>query len=278
MTRRPGLVVALVAALALGLGGCSGGADTAARPTPIPSVTAAPPTATPVPTPARDVCHQMTWDQALAPTDESAQVACGQDHTAETYAVGELKTVIGGHLLAVDATRVQQQVADLCPRRLSSYVGGSQADLRLSMLRAIWFTPTVTESDAGANWLRCDAIVVARDATLAPVRGGLRGALDDPQRRDELGMCATDQPGAADFQQVLCRAPHTWRAVQVVDLPGGAYPGEKKVRAAGQDVCEDAGRERAEDALDFQWGYEWPTADQWAGGQTYGRCWAPDTA
>ena len=40
--------------------------------------------------------------------------------------------------------------------------------------------------------------------------------------------------------------------------------------------CEDAGREVAEDALDYEWGYEWPTAEQWAAGQTYGRCWAPD--
>ena len=34
----------------------------------------------------------------------------------------------------------------------------------------------------------------------------------------------------------------------------------------------------AEDALDYEWGYEWPTADQWAAGQNYGRCWAPETS
>ncbi len=32
----------------------------------------------------------------------------------------------------------------------------------------------------------------------------------------------------------------------------------------------------ADDALNFQWGYEWPTEKQWDDGQTYGRCWAPD--
>ena len=65
---------------------------------------------------------------------------------------------------------------------------------------------------------------------------------------------------------------------QVVDLPDGPYPGEAAAREAGQGLCEDAGRERASDALDFQWGYEWPTADQWLAGQTFGRCWAPDPA
>ena len=55
-------------------------------------------------------------------------------------------------------------------------------------------------------------------------------------------------------------------------------PRREGVRAAGQGPCEDAGREVAEDALDYEWGYEWPTAEQWEAGQTYGRCWAPDSA
>jgi hypothetical protein len=91
-------------------------------------------------------------------------------------------------------------------------------------------------------------------------------------------MCGTAAPDDPAFRRVLCREDHTWRAIRAVDLPGKDYPGEKRVRAAGQGPCEDAGREVAEDALDYEWGYEWPTADQWAAGQTYGRCWAPDTS
>jgi hypothetical protein len=53
----------------------------------------------------------------------------------------------------------------------------------------------------------------------------------------------------------------------------------KAVRRAGEDgTCADVAREVAVDALDYQWGYEWPTADQWTAGQTYGRCWAPDAS
>jgi len=77
---------------------------------------------------------------------------------------------------------------------------------------------------------------------------------------------------------VLCREEHSWRAIEIVDLKGKDYPGENRVRAAGHGPCEDAGREVAEDALDYEWGYEWPTADQWAAGQTYGRCWAPEAS
>ena len=56
----------------------------------------------------------------------------------------------------------------------------------------------------------------------------------------------------------------------------GGYPGLAKVKDAGQDTCADAARAIASDALDYEWGYEWPTKDQWEAGQSYGRCWSPD--
>ena len=28
------------------------------------------------------------------------------------------------------------------------------------MLRTVWFTPSVEESDAGANWYRCDVVAL----------------------------------------------------------------------------------------------------------------------
>lgn len=278
-TVRGWVLVALAGStVALLLSGCSDAAPSSlAIPRAAPSTSSPTPAAArAVPGPERDVCHQMTYDQALAPTDTSPAADCTRPHTAETFAVGELKTAVDGHLLAVDSTRVQRQVADLCPRRLASWAGGTVDDLRLSMLRAVWFTPTVAESDNGANWLRCDAIVVSADNTLAPVRLSLRGALADASLRDALAMCATTEPGAPGSEQVPCRDEHTWRAVAVVDLPAGDYPGVRQARAAGQDVCQDVGSERADDPLDFQWGYQWPTAEQWTAGQTYGRCWIPD--
>jgi hypothetical protein len=251
----------------------SGSASPSASSSPTPTPSAAP---TPVAAPQRGVCRQMTYADAVAPTSAAAEAPCPRRHTAETYAVGQLKTVVGGHLLAVDAASVQQQVATSCPQRLARWAGGSEDDLRLSMLRSVWFTPTVEDSDAGANWYRCDVIVVARADTLAPVAGSLEGALGTSEGRERYGMCGTAAPGSPGFTQVLCRAPHTWRAISTVPLDAGPYPGEKAVRAAGQDVCDDAAQALAADALDYQWGYEWPTSEQWSAGQTYGRCWAPD--
>jgi hypothetical protein len=90
-------------------------------------------------------------------------------------------------------------------------------------------------------------------------------------------MCGTAEPGTKGFQRVLCRERHSWRALRTVDLGKGSYPGASAAKAAGQKPCQQAGRGVAKDALDYKWGYEWPTAQQWAAGQTYGICWAPAT-
>ena len=91
--------------------------------------------------------------------------------------MGQLSTVVDGHLVAVDSTRVQQQVARVCPRKLAAFLGTTDDALRLTMLRAVWFTPSVEQSDAGANWYRCDVVAVAGDNRLAKMRGTLKGAL-----------------------------------------------------------------------------------------------------
>ena len=194
-----------------------------------------------------------------------------------TFFVGQLDTLVDGHLLAVDSDRVQRQVARECPQRLASFVGGTLEQRRLSMLRAVWFTPTVEESDAGADWFRCDVAAVAGEKELAPLTGRLSGVLATGAGRDRYAMCGTAEPGTAGFRRVICsrEGRAEWRALRTVPFRPGTYPGEAQVRSAGEGLCEAAGRAAAGDPLDFRWGYEWPRREQWENGQTYGICWAP---
>jgi len=235
------------------------------------------PTPAPDPAPAPEVgdCHQLSYDAAVAPTARNRAVPCDRTHTAETFRVGRLDTLVDGRLLAVDSDRVQEQVATSCPEQLAAYVGGTEEQRRLSMLRAVWFTPTVAQSDAGADWFRCDAVALAEDSRLLDVEGSLEGVLDTEPGRQRYGMCGTAEPGTAGFRRVACGAPHTWRALRTVPLTGEDYPGEEAAARAGEAPCRDAARAGAPDPLDFQWGYEWPTAEQWDSGQTWGVCWVP---
>ena len=212
----------------------------------------------------------------MAPTTRQDQVACDREHTAVTFAVGQLDTVVDGHLVTVDSERIRDQVADTCPRSFAQHVGGTLEQQRLSMLRPVGFTPTVEQSDRGASWYRCDAVAVARDNALAPLSGGVEGVLATEAGRDRYGLCATAGPGEDDFRTVICSSAHSWRAVRTVPFSGEDYPGTAVVREAGTRPCREAGRSAAGDALDFRWGYEWPTAERWRDGRTYGICWVPD--
>lgn len=276
---RVGVPAAVVVA-ALTLTGCTDGADpeAAARsstPTPTASPTP-PPTAVRAPAPSSGVCYDLPFDEATSPTTAAEARPCGGPHTAETFAVGTVDNLLDGHLLAVDSQRVQDDVATRCPARLPEMVGGDAETRRLSMLRAVWFTPSLEESAAGADWYRCDVVALAGGDELATVRGSLEGVLDTEEGRERWGMCGTAGPDDADFMRVPCSQPHSWRAFSVVELPDGAYPGQQLIRDAASGPCEDAGASVADDPLDYQWGFEGPDPDQWRLGQTFARCWAPD--
>jgi hypothetical protein len=262
----------------LALSACTGSDETPDAPTSSSATPSASPSASAQAAPSRPgprACHDLSYDEAISPTDDSDPVSCTASHTTMTFAVGQLDALADGHLLAVDSDRVRQQVATVCPERFADFVGGTVEQRQLSMLRAVWFTPTVEESDAGASWFRCDVAALAGDDELTPLTGRLAGALDDPDMRDRYGMCGTAQPGSRDFTRVICSADHSWRAVATVPFEAGDYPGVEKVRSAGDTPCKDAGANAAGGSLDYQWGYEWPTAAQWKAGQTYGICWVP---
>ena len=82
-------------------------------------------------------------------------------------------------------------------------------------------------------------------------------------------MCGTAAPGTAGLRAGAVQRPHSWRAVGVVTFDADDYPGEAAAEARGQEQCENAGNAAADDPLDFQWGYEWPTEAQWTR-PTYG--------
>ncbi|MFC7493476.1 MULTISPECIES: septum formation family protein [unclassified Nocardioides] len=249
------VAAAVVLACTLLLGGCTG-SDEPADPPGSPAETTEP--APPPPPPKRDKCYRLGYDEAVATSNDSDPVPCRRRHTARTIAVG-------------DGRRAEEQ----CPKRFASHVGGTTEDRRLSMLRPVWFTPTEEEADAGASWWRCDAIALAGSERLVDLEGDLRGVLGRPEGRDRYGMCGTAEPGTPRFERVICSARHSWRAVDTVVFEQESYPGLEKVRNAGDGPCRDAGAEAAGGALDYQWGYEWPTKEQWRAGQHYGICWAP---
>lgn len=261
--------------LALVVAACSDDATPAAEsPSASPSANPATPssTASALPRPVRNGCHRLSYSEAVAPVAGGTEASCRKKHTSQTYKIGRLDLVSGGHLAAVDSPSIQATVAATCTSLLGRHVGGSPEDLRLSTVTAVWFTPSVEAAAAGADWFRCDVVALAGNGRLAALPRASSGLVGSS---DRFALCGTAPPDAASHQRVPCSAKHSWVAVSSVDLPGKTYPSAAAAGDQMESACRSAARARAEDPLDFTWSEERPTQDQWDAGRRYGICWVP---
>jgi len=269
--------VVTVLATALGLVSCGDDeAPSTSRPAADPS-TYSPsllptPTHTPDPRPARDACYRLTMDEAIAPVVSRPAVACRTRHTAQTFKLGRLDLHVDGRFRSADSPKVQARLASTCRTLLREHVGGSVEDLRLSMVRVVWFTPEFEDLEAGADWFRCDVVALAGPERLAALPRSSKGLVASS---DRYAMCGTARPDDKDFARVPCSQDHSWVAVSTVDLPGESYPSAERAAQLMEPRCRDVAQARAEDSLDFTWSQERPTKEQWRAGQHYGICWTP---
>jgi hypothetical protein len=279
VTRRRGAgALALAVALAA-LAACSSGGGSGADGTGADASTGPPPSAAAPPAPPpRHACYDLGFDEAVKPTSSAAPVPCSAAHTAVTIQVGTIRPVVDGHLLAVDSDTVQQQVARRCRARLASHLGGDAETLRLSRLTAVWFSPTLAESDRGALWFRCDLVALAGHDRLARLPRQTRGLLGSDGVLDRVGTCGTASPSSSRFTRVIGSARHSWRARATIALPRHSRYLGKAAGAAADSTCHDIDARLAADILRLKWSFEWPTRDQWNAGQRYGYCWTPDPA
>ena len=278
--------VALVTVLATALAGCSGSPAPKASSSASPgsasassSPSASAPSLAAIPAaPKPEACYALTLKQLAQPTNDSPAASCSSDHDVQTFYVGTLDTTVDGHNLAIDSPRVQRQLEQTCPRQLGRYLGGSSQTLDLSRFHTVWFSPTLEQSEQGASWFRCDLIAFSHAdklATLPPPKK-LKGALASSSALDRFGLCGTAAPGARGFSRVICAEKHSWKAISTIGLAGGRrYPGVAHVRDAGDSACKQQAQARSGNSLKYQYGWEWPTGRQWAGGQHYGFCWVP---
>lgn len=280
MNRLAALAGSTLATLAV-LGACTVAADPppdTGSSSPAPSTSSADPESVPrpaaeptQPVPSVGECRAFGLDAALAPVSLVEPRPCRRTHTAHTFLVGRLDLVQDGHRLAVDSPAVQARPAERCDDRLARHLRTDPGTLRLGMVQAVWFTPSVEDAAAGADWFRCDVVVLGTPERLLPLPPRTAG-MGTP---DRFAMCATAEPGTPAFTRVACSRAHTWRAVSTVDLAGKDVPSPAEAATRMEAPCRDVARARASDPLDFEWSQESPTEEQWAAGQRYGICWVP---
>ena len=229
----------------------------------------------PPPAPLVGTCRTLTFAAAAAASDSTATVPCTQKHTAITVSVGTL--VDPAHLkrLDINAPAVQQRLAVSCPKAVQAYVGRSGPTFDLSQIQALAFVPTPGQIARGANWYRCDMVVLAGPSALAAVTGTMRNALVPSRALDRWGTCGTTTPSAKTFKRVICSTRHSWRAIAVINIPKSSGYLAKTTSTAAGLACRKIATKAAHGALKYSWSFEWPNKQQWLAGQRFGLCWLP---
>jgi hypothetical protein len=165
-------------------------------------------------------------------------------------------------------------------RNTRQFISGSLARSVIGWFvrpRLVWFSPSLEDADAGANWYRCDVVAPRSEGKLLPLPPRLKGVLDKDGALDRFGTCGTAAPDAPGFSRVVCSEKHKWRAIETMALPSDKHYLAKDVTAAADSRCKDVASERANGSLKFTWSFEWPPRAQWNAGQRWGYCWVPET-
>ncbi len=221
-------------------------------------------------------CHDLSSDEVLESADTKDPVDCTKDHTSETVHVGTFKPAAKGEAGELTDDAANRKASEICRGKAASYLGSTEGALPLTRVEVFWFVPALDEVDAGAKWLRCDVVVLERENELMKLPATMKGALKGKQGQQEFGLCGTAPPGDKKFERVVCAEKHAWRATSTIGIGGGTkYPGTKTVRDAGEEECQSQARATQNNSLQFDYGWEWPTKEQWQAGQRYGLCWVP---
>lgn len=199
-------------------------------------------------------CHTMTAAQSLASVDTSKKVRCNAVHTSVVAYVGYQRKPV------TPTTPLAQRRAlgkKLCQPAYQKVVGGTLADRATSILTWTLFTPSQSQLEHGARWVRCD--VLARSGTkLVPLpTPSPMLAAGVPEK---VRICQTDAG-----TDVSCSQPHAFRVEAVYRAVLTTYPNPATYTQVARARCRQ---------LVGSFGGFWqpPSRAGWAAGDRFIRC------
>lgn len=215
--------------------------------TPLTAVTAPSPASAGVNTtpPAVGSCHALTYNEYLAAIEPDPAVACSERHTSVTVMVREFSTPPDW----TDFGQIVRRMFVPCLKSLVRVTGGFGSLVQLSPYGLTFYKPTKAQRDAGAAWVRCDAVLHGGPGSLAPVPEDL--TLHWPTglhvRKCRLGK-------RADFALTVCSRRHKYIAMWTVRMRGDTYPGERVAKRFARRECfERVGDPAGGDPFVYEW-------------------------
>lgn len=223
--------------------------------------------------PELGACRVLTPEDVSQPSNTTETVDCGEPHTAETYAVGQLPGQFDD--ADWDDRELGAWAYSTCSKAFIDFLGADDSLVMRTVVSWAWFRPTEGAWDDGARWYRCDVVgggEQSKDYVDLPTTAkGL--LLGKPQ--DRWMVCA-DGPTVSGSVKVACTEPHQWRAVTTISLGDAKddYPGDRMVEVTTRDYCSKSVGAWLNYPVDYDFGYTWFHEAEWDAGNRRSVCWA----
>lgn len=223
--------------------------------------------------PELGACRDLTPDDVALADNATETVDCGEPHTAQTYAVGQLPGRFDDS--AYDAQELAAFGYRTCDEKFRRFVGADESLAMRTVLSWAWFRPSEKAWEDGARWYRCDLVgggEQSKEYVALPeqAKGILYGRPDDAWL-----VCAVG-PSVTGSVKVPCDEDHDWRAISTVKLGGekDPYPGDRVVEVRTRDFCSDQVGAWLQYPVDYDFGYTWFHEAEWEAGNRRSVCWA----
>lgn len=213
--------------------------------------------------PAVGSCHDLTWaEYYYAVSEPEPAVDCSGHHTSQTVRVTELDPVRDWR---AEWPKIVGREFVPCLRSLVRTTGGNAARVQLSAYSLTFYRPTKPQRDAGAAWVRCDA-VAAGPGFVSPLPPSLSLERGVPR---QVGKCFLGS--REDYAQTVCRRHHSYYATVAREMPDDHYPGVRAAKEFAKRKCRQVMHQRA-----GHWVYQWvPSRAYWRAGLRSAVCAQP---
>jgi hypothetical protein len=223
--------------------------------------------------PELGACRVLTPEDVARPSNASAVVDCGREHTAETFAVGSLPTSFED--AEYDDPDLGAYAYKTCSTKFMKFLGADESLVMRTVLSWAWFRPSEDAWDDGARWYRCDVIGGGeQSASYVALPRTAEGILLG--RPDDRWMICVDGESVNASPKIPCSEPHRWRAVTTIKLgePEDEYPGDRQVEVRTRDFCSDSVGAWLNYPVTYDFGYTWFHEAEWEAGNRRSVCWA----
>ena len=98
----------------------------------------------------------LTPEDVAQPSNATRTVDCEDEHTAETFAVGDLPDELED--AAYDAEELGAFAYKTCSAKFQKFLGADESTVMRTIVSWAWFRPSEKAWEKGARWYRCDIV------------------------------------------------------------------------------------------------------------------------